>query len=123
MKGFYISSRSLIKQYECSSSIYTNRNFIATKKRAEKFLQLFQLLNWVDKANGELTEEWCDWSKGNQNKYAILSSNNEKLFYKTSFTFGTKVFLDIPFVFKTEEIREKFLKDHKTLMEEFFSPI
>jgi|688.fasta_scaffold06641_13 hypothetical protein len=77
-------------------------------------LSLIQLRQWRDKANGEHLESWCDWSDKNQTKYSICA-------YENSWKKHESILFREILVFKTKEIREQFIKDHKSLINKTFN--
>lgn len=72
-------------------------------------LALIQLMQWRDKANGCKLKEWCNWSNEDQSKYTICSYNDR-------ITAGIDLFTNKILTFKTSEIRDQFMKDHKDLL-------
>ena len=106
VKGFYIDSSSKIVVYSADETHRMNKNTFPSKEEAEACLALSQLLQWRDKYN----EGWKpDWT-GTSTKYVIENYKNkiDKSFYVNA----QKVL-----VFKTEEIRDKFLEDFADLLE------
>jgi hypothetical protein len=115
VEGYYISSDTNIHKLTYpQGSCNVNKNTYPSEKEAERELSLIQLRQWRDKANGEHLESWCDWSDKNQIKYSICAYENS---WKKHDCFSYREIL----VFKTEEIREQFIKDHKSLINKTFN--
>jgi hypothetical protein len=98
-----------IVSYGMSKATSDNRDVHPTTKEAESALALSQLCQWRDKVNGEPFSNWVNWSD-NQEKYCIEIYNNVingDTYYN--------LFHDL--AFKTREIRDQFMKDHKDLLE------
>jgi hypothetical protein len=107
--GAYIGDNSEICTYSFFKPKLINRNVYPTLKEAESARALSQLCQWRDKANGEPLSNWVNWSD-NQEKYCIEIYNNvinADTYYN--------LFHDL--AFKTPEIRDQFMKDHKDLLE------
>lgn len=113
VKGFYISNIGTITGYLCDVSNRKNANTHPTEKEAESALALSQLRQWRDKVNGEKLCDWADWKNKLQRKHCILRSSDEIISGYTSESF-------IEISFKTEEIRDQFLKDHLDLIKTYF---
>lgn len=98
--------------FVCSSGSVTMMkdntiNQLSTKERAEAFLALMQLVELRDYVNGD----WkADWSDPCQTKYTIRCSF-DKIFFEY-FTLNKKVLH-----FKSDELRDKFYKKYKKLIE------
>jgi hypothetical protein len=109
--GSYIGDCSeIVKDVRFSISCDANRNAFPTTKEAESALALSQLCQWRDKVNGEPLSEWADWEDICQNKYCIaIERGNVQDF------FSITMYLDL--AFKTPQIRDQFMKDHKNLLE------
>jgi hypothetical protein len=111
VKGAYIDSYSVVcRNVNFPTSYNDNKNTYPTTKEAESALALSQLCQWRDKANGEPLSDWADWSDKNQTKYVIDIING-----KVSTSCYSKMFYDL--AFKTREIRDQFMKDHRDLLE------
>jgi len=110
--GYYISSSSDIFYVNTLSNNYT-KNIYPTKKEAEMGLAMAQLLQWRDRANEDLIDDWCDWNDEDQLKYGIYRDGDEieDCVYTTSFDH---------LVFKTKTVVQQFKKDHKTLIRKAF---
>lgn len=113
IKGFFINSFGDVVFYSCSSE-QDNINTYPTEEEAERELALIQLRQWRDKANGEPLNDWCDWNNDNQIKCCI--SPFQKTWSKQNLKY-----LREELAFKTEEIRDQFIKDHKTLIDKAFN--
>jgi hypothetical protein len=115
VEGYYIASDTNIHKLTYpQGSCKVNKNTFPSEKEAERELSLIQLRQWRDKANGEHLESWCDWSDKNQIKYSICAYENS---WKKHDCFSHREIL----VFKNEEIREQFIKDHKSLINKTFN--
>jgi hypothetical protein len=111
VKGAYIDSYSVVcRNVNFSTSHNDNKNTYPTTKEAESALALSQLCQWRDKVNGEPLSDWADWTDNDQEKYCIIIHRNV---IDTGISYNT--FHDL--TFKTPEIRDQFLKDHKDLLE------
>ena len=91
-----------VKEY----SVENRKGFIKDKKVAEAYAVLPQLIRLVDEYNGGWKPDWED----KDIKYYIASYKNNLDSYEITHTQRI-------LVFKTKEIRDKFLKDHRDLIE------
>jgi hypothetical protein len=115
VEGYYIASDTNIHKLTYpQESCKVNKNTYPSEKEAERELSLIQLRQWRDKANGEHLESWCDWSDKNQTKYSICA-------YENSWKKHESILFREILVFKTKEIREQFIKDHKSLINKTFN--
>ena len=112
IEGYYIDENSAIYRLDMYRTSPPERNTYPTIKEAEQALAMCQLLQWRDKANGEPVEDWCEWD-GYTYSYLIYRYGNEIKIIKTYCYYGK-------LVFKTRQIAEQFLKDHKTLINQAF---
>lgn len=110
IKGYFLDSSGHILNYENDHTHCNNKNTFPTREEIEACLALSQLLQWRDKYNGQKLSEWCDWSDGNQIKFVIYYNDNK---IKLTDTLWCSEVL----AFKSEEIRDKFFKDFKELIE------
>ena len=108
--GYYIDYSSNVRKIYINACKY-NRNIIPTEKEANAILALMQLIQWRDKANGQKLEEWCDWNSAAQIKYCIYK-------FKNNIDRNNYIYYNCILAFKTEEIRDQFMIDHKNLIEE-----
>lgn len=114
IEGFYITTQGTIeyikytKYYEAKSL----RKVYPTEKQALRYgLILPELLQWVNRANGENIEDWCDWNEINI-KFCLSIIGNK-------ITNDKFCSLNHPLVFKTAEIRDLFKKQHKDLLQAY----
>lgn len=107
--GWYINSQAEIKQVICGSSKEDTKNIYPTKELAEAALALSQLLQWRNKVWKEDNNWTPDWNEAYV-KYVICVNKNvlKKDFFAASQNILT---------FRTSEIRNKFLKQHRSLIE------
>ena len=113
IEGYYITTGCDIQHsYNNTENNEFDKNVHPTQKEAESTIALSQLRQWRDKANGAPLHEWVDWMSGTY-KYCIVRGNNKIMtaFYEEYFQEMT---------FKTSEIRDQFLLDHKSLLETYF---
>ena len=104
--GYYITSNSEISNNYKGLTAFINTNIFPTKELAEASLALTQLLQLRDRWN----EGWvADW-KSVKLKYTIINENNEIVSYTNSLN-------NQVMVFKTQELRDLFLKTFKDLLE------
>lgn len=109
VSGWFVGYDSNISSHSSIVAYTYDRNVFPTKKEANAYgLVLPQLLQWRDKVNGD----WkADWSRDIEKKYCIIQMENEIGIVVYHYTYS-------PLHFKTEEIAEQFLKDHKSLIEQ-----
>lgn len=114
--GYWIDDNSNILHTRSGKNNYNNRNIFPTEKEAIRYgIILPELLQWRDKANGKKLEDWCDWRDVSQKKYYISIicgeiHSNTNVFHN---------FKNEPLVFKTQEIRELFMSQHKDLLQAY----
>ena len=107
VKGCYVSAGSDIRLLYRTDAIDSNRNVFPTEEEARAMLAMAQLCQLRDRWN----DGWkADWKDGTV-KYCIGSFKN--IVYKDSY-YNTST----PMVFKTEELRDKFMETFKDLLEE-----
>jgi hypothetical protein len=106
-RGYYISNYSEVQESNCSSARSIDRNLWPTKKLAEASLALCQLIRYRDAWNGGWIPDWLNW---NQNKYCIVTRDNE-------LDIGMYQHISRIMYFKTPELRNKFLETFKDLLE------
>lgn len=114
VKGFYIDSECDILEVDNVTPYSESRNIHPTKAEAKRALALIQLTQWRDKANGEPLEDWCNWQDDEKSKYSIVPKG------RTYSKFDSYWYREV-LTFKTEAIRDQFMKDHKTLLDEAFN--
>ena len=107
IEGSFVSSNSIIDDLYMTNAVDINRNLFPTRKEAGAMLAMAQLCQLRDRWN----DGWkADWKDGTV-KYCIGSFKNTVLrdsYYSVSH----------PMVFKTEELRDKFMETFKDLLEE-----
>lgn len=103
---YYISDSWKIFSYHGDGPYWSNKDTRPTKELAEAALALSQLCQWRDKVN-----DWwkLDWEE-NIVKYSIVS-------YENVVCNDCAIGFSRIMTFKTEEIRDQFMKDHKDLLE------
>ena len=107
IEGSFVSSNSIIDDLYMTNAVDINRNLFPTRKEAEAMLAMAQLCQLRDRWN----DGWkADWKDGTV-KYCIGSYKN--VVYK-EFYYNTNQ----PMVFKTEELRNRFMETFKDLLEE-----
>lgn len=105
ISGYCLDLDSEIEFVDKTKSRLDNRNLFPTKEEAEACLALSQLCQWRDKYNNGWKADWSD----NTKKYIITFDKNE---IATGINYAISQVLS----FKTEEIRDKFLKDFEILI-------
>lgn len=113
VKGYFISELSTIVDYQ-GLAFSSEKNIYPSEGEAERELALIQLRQWRDKANGQPLNEWCLWGDSNQTKYAIGG-------FKNSWTTVTVTNSRHELVFKSKEIRDEFINEHKLLIDLAFN--
>lgn len=105
---YWIRNNSSLQQVAGARNrdIDADRNLMPSKELAEAMIALCQLMQLRDCYNNDWTP---DWSEVNS-KYDILFVNNEITTYSTSYTQRV-------LSFKSEELRDEFLKNFKDLIE------
>ena len=91
-----------VKEY----GVENRKGFIKDKKVAKAYAVLPQLIRLVDEYNGGWKPNWKD----GYDKYCINSHQNIISKYSSTYT-------NMILAFKTTEIRDEFLKDHRDLIE------
>mgnify|MGYP001136852445 CR=1 FL=1 len=110
IKGWFITEASRIAKAANLSPLERNRNVFATEAQANSALAYAQLTQLIEKYN----DGWePDWNNSNSIKYAIVCENNKLVCYKF---YNIKTLL----VFKTEELRDEFLKNFEPLIKTFY---
>jgi hypothetical protein len=105
--GFYIDASSTVSKLDRCASDDNTKDVWPTRELAEASLALCQLIRYRDAWN----DGWvADWKYGSSRKYCIVCMGG--VLYKDSF--GT---ISKSLVFKTSEIRDKFLETFKDLLE------
>ena len=110
VKGYYITYRCFIGYCEVKNSVPETKHVIPTEKEAKAVLALIQLMQWRDKANGEKLEDWCDWEDSGKTKSTIRNINN-------ILRGGVSCSINAILTFKTPQIRDQFMIDHRDLLE------
>ena len=109
IKGYYLNSDCFVIGRGDKPANY-NKNIFPTKEEAEACLALSQLCQLRDAYNGEPLADWCDWKNSNQKKCCIVIYRGE--IYKDDYVNISKILS-----FKTEELRDKFFKNFRELIE------
>ena len=109
VSGYYINTYGIVREV-LGFSVINGINVFPTKAEAEACLALSQLCQLRDAYNGEPLADWCDWTNGNQEKYCIDIYKGE--IYKDDYMNISKILS-----FKTEELRDKFFKNFRELIE------
>ena len=106
--GFYVCGLSRIEKVRHNSTaISNNKNIFPTKEEAEACLALAQLCQLRDKYNDGWKPNWEDY---NEAKYCIEFCQGR---IETLFRVNCHKIL----IFKTEELRDKFLENFRDLIE------
>lgn len=113
IEGYYFGYDSAICSFPFNTPKQQEKNIYPTKEEAKRELALIQLRQWRDKANGEKLADWCDWNSG-ECKYVIRS-------FKEGWVVGYACASRFELAFKTEKIRDQFIKDHKSLIDDAFN--
>ena len=110
ISGWYVNSQAEVKF--SGKSAYNNelRDIFPTRAEAEASIALAQLCQFRDRYNGEPIDEWCNWKDG-KTKYIIHFVRGELL---RDNAYGYSHIL----VFKTAELRDRFLENFKDLIEQ-----
>ena len=107
IKGYYIFTNSKISELSIMNAVDVTRNTFPTEEEAKAMRAMAQLCQLRDAWNGGWKPDWKD----NTRKCCIVSFKNTVLrdfYYSVSH----------PMVFKTEELRDKFMETFKDLLEE-----
>ena len=107
IEGYCISACSNISLLFRTNAIDANRNIFPTEEEAKAMLAMAQLCQLRDRWNGGWKADWKDGTV----KYCIGSFKN--VVYKDSY-YNTSTLM----VFKTKELRDKFMETFKDLLEE-----
>ena len=107
IKGYYISSNSNIDNVSMTNAVDINRNVFPSKEEAKAMVAMAQLCQLRDRWNGGWKPDWKD----NTVKYCIISFKN--ILYKEFYCN-----INHSIVFKTKELRDKFMETFKDLLEE-----
>ena len=105
--GYFVGSTSAISELHVVDAVYNNRNLFPTKEEAIAMRSMAQLCQLRNAWNGGWKANWKDDTV----KYCIDSFKN--ILYKDSY-----YHLHRPMVFKTRELRDKFMETFKDLLEE-----
>ena len=107
VKGYYVSSDSDMLYCNYYPTREATRNLFPTKKEAEAMLAMAQLCQLRDAWNNGWEP---NWGNADELKYCIFPYNCklEKCILRLS---------NKPMVFKTEELRNKFMQTFKDLLE------
>ncbi len=109
VKGYYLNSDCFVIGLGDEPNNY-NKNIFPTKEEAEACLALSQLCQLRDAYNGEPLADWCDWTNSNQKKYSIV-------IYKGEIYKDNNVNISNILSFKTDKLRDKFVKNFRELIE------
>ena len=85
-------------------------NFFPTEEERKAVFALRKLCWLRDAYNGEPLADWCDWTNSNQKKYCLVIYKGE--IYKDDYKNISKIL-----AFKTLELRDKFFKNFRELIE------
>ena len=107
VEWYSIDNQCLIWRYIFFNSGSHTKNIRTTKEKAEASLAKSQLDQWMKKANDWWVPNWTD----NKHKFIIYVSKLEVYKWITRLE---QYFLS----FKTQEIRDQFLKDRRKLIEQ-----
>lgn len=115
VKGFYVDDDSEVctaLNFDLGySTDLDNQNIFPTEAEAEACLSLSQLCQLRDAYNGEPLANWCDWNNSTQTKHVILLSKNKITRASWCDSHGI-------LSFKTAELRDTFLENFKSLIEQ-----
>ena len=106
MEGFYLKFDSMLSEKVSEVSMFTNKNIYPTRELAKAGRSLTQLVYLKELYNNGWKPDWSDDTK----KYVI-----EVLLNKLSTNIHTKT--SFPMAFKTQKIRDLFLKNFRDLLE------
>ena len=101
ISGTWVTQDSETNHNDNFNPISIHRNIWPTTKEAKASVALAQLCQLRDRYNGEILEDWCDWSNDDY-KYTII-------FYKNQIERSGASQREGVLAFKTEELRDKFL--------------
>ena len=107
LKGYYVNDLSEIFNLR-NANMTISKNLFPTKAEAEACLALSLLCQLRDAYNGEPLADWCDWGNNNK-KYCIVIYEGE--IYKDDNVNISKILS-----FKTEKLRDKFVKNFEDLI-------
>lgn len=105
---YYIDTNSEIKQHTkpIPANVVFNKNVLLSQERAEEVLALMQLITLRDIYN----DGWePDWSNYDEIKYCIYG-------WSSTITIGTFVSDHCILAFKTEELRDEFIRNFEELI-------
>lgn len=105
ISGFYLSGGSLTNAWTGNAN-WDNRNLFPSKEEAEAMLAMAQLCQLRDAWN----EGWKPDFTDNTSKYCIIN-------YKTELSTNCAINWNVPMVFKTRELCNKFFNTFKDLLE------
>ncbi len=107
VEGYWVDDESDI-QYHYDTTDSCNRNFWATEEQAKASIAMAQLSQLMKYYNGDWV---ADWEDRNQIKYTLHLDKNK---------IGRHATRDINefLTFKTSEIRDTFLENHRDLIEQ-----
>ena len=106
---YYIDDKSSIMDFEkkdVADATLADPNILTSREYAEAFLALMQLIRFRDIWNEDLVP---DWTNVEITKYVIR--------YDSSIVSTRRTTLSSPLVFKTKELRDKFLETFRDLIE------
>ena len=108
LKGYYVNDLSEIFNLR-NANMTISKNLFPTKAEAEACLALSQLCQLRDAYNGEPLADWCNWTNSNQKKYSLVIYKGE--IYKDNCVNISKILS-----FKTDKLRDKFVKNFEDLI-------
>lgn len=109
VEGWYIDMGSCVSHCEHYRSADSNRKTLPTKSLAEAMLALCQLLQWRNKVWKEDCNYCPNWNTGVM-KFCITSKQN-------NISIETSIMFSRILTFSSMKIADKFLKDHRDLIE------
>lgn len=109
VEGYYIDSGAIISDHCSYDADRYSRNILPTKSLANAMLALCQLLQWRNKVWKEDCDYCPNWNTGVM-KFCITSKQN-------NISIETPIMFSRILTFSSMKIADKFLKDHRDLIE------
>ena len=106
IRGYYVNAHSELRDFECCTGKDSNKNTFPTKEEAEACIALAQLCQLRDRYNDGWKPDWEDVNE----KYIIY-------FHADKIISGDTYRAQSVLHFKTQELRDKFLKNFRDLIE------
>lgn len=107
IQGYFVSTDSDVIPFDMNLTCDSERNVFPSKEEAEASIALAQLCQLRDRYNDGWNPDWTDYSS---TKYDIYFFDND-IAYTTS-TRSHRVL-----TFRTEELRDEFIENHRDLIE------